>query len=255
MWSFTAKKWVTALFLLHCQRTTWFFAQSSQSFLPIDTEEVEEPRLGDRSRTGEAGRSSGFHHYLRRPCDAEYRQAEPQNKEADVAPTGASGDGITRKRGSGNCLFKDCFCVDTLCGSCLRCCLERGTVDVKFLRVLNASADLDDDGWLFQDGKRPNVLITVKQWEWILDYRKSVNTKGCDFIWKNFYAAFYVVASERFVVVVVFFFTAKEGEMNCMTTLDDYNLLILYSLQIVNSWTEGQMSDRKSLRLFCVCVS
>lgn len=43
--------------------------------------------------------------------------------------------------------------------------------------------------------------------------------------------------------------------MNCMTTLDDYNLLILYSLQIVNSWTEGQMSDRKSLRLFCVCVS
>lgn len=41
--------------------------------------------------------------------------------------------------------------------------------------------------------------------------------------------------------------------MNCMTTLDDYNLLILYSLQIVNSWTEGQMSDRKSLRLFSVC--
>uniref|UniRef100_A0A8C3Q1S5 Synaptosomal-associated protein 47 n=1 Tax=Chrysolophus pictus TaxID=9089 RepID=A0A8C3Q1S5_CHRPC len=119
------------------------------SIWQADTEEVEEPCIGDRSRTGETGRSSGFHHYLRRPCDAEYRQAEPQNKETDVAPIGTNGDGIKRKRGSGNCLFTDCFCIDALCGSCLRCCLECGTVDVKLLRVLNMSPDLDDDGWLF----------------------------------------------------------------------------------------------------------
>lgn len=45
----------------------------------------------------------------------------------------------------------------------------------------------------------------------------------------------------------------REKWTACEATLDDYNLLILYFLQIVNSWTEDQMSNRKSLRLFCVC--
>ncbi|XP_035410434.1 synaptosomal-associated protein 47 isoform X1 [Cygnus atratus] len=83
-----------------------------QPFLPTDTAEAEEPRLGDRSRAGEAGRSSRFHHYLCGPCDAEYRQAEPQDEETNVAPPGACGDGTTRKRGAGNCVFKDCFFTD-----------------------------------------------------------------------------------------------------------------------------------------------
>ncbi|XP_075348324.1 synaptosomal-associated protein 47 isoform X3 [Mycteria americana] len=80
-----------------------------QSFLLTDTKETEGPCLGDRSRAGETGRSSRFHHYLRRPRDVEYRQAEPQNKETNVAPAGASGDGIVRKRRIGELYFSRLF--------------------------------------------------------------------------------------------------------------------------------------------------
>ncbi|XP_021244397.1 synaptosomal-associated protein 47 isoform X2 [Numida meleagris] len=79
------------------------------SIWQADTEEAEEPCLGDRSRAGEAGRSSRFHHYLRGPCDAEYRQTEPQDKETNIAPIGTNGDGTTRKRGSGNCFYERLF--------------------------------------------------------------------------------------------------------------------------------------------------
>ncbi|XP_032039244.1 synaptosomal-associated protein 47 isoform X2 [Aythya fuligula] len=84
------------------------------SIWQADTAEAEESRLGDRSRAGEAGRSSRFHHYLRGPSDAEHRQAEPQDEETNVAPPGAGGDGTTRKRGAGDCVFKDCYFTDVV---------------------------------------------------------------------------------------------------------------------------------------------